>query len=430
MITREDATYRSSFTQSSLNARISCERSHRSPKSPEHSTYFLLQFIHALKKSMPVSLRKRLSHRSSAGSLRRSDSKDRPAASRSTGATTVPSTETADLSTTPPPPLHLTLPQEPEQARTTPSRSLLERYKERSPLGKLPSTPSSTPGHDAKPQGRSAASLEDLGDDELSRLADSPTPMPRSRETQTIDGVEFTMVGSEQKDRRRRSTEPARSRSAASNHDGLGHRRATRSQTRRQERIDSVANAEEAKVEEKDLADDAAGKDEATIRPVTFRARGETEVSLSKIPAKRPTTPASSPAKRIEHEEVAPHTPDQDDTPTKRTSSPDPLAESPISPTSSPIETKRDWTAEDSVVVIPPIYDLTQLAGHQWLSPLSSTSRAADPWGWCKRWTCCKCDGGTIVEQRRCSKLKCGHVRCGRHCRLVEWKDGKRPGRL
>jgi hypothetical protein len=65
--------------------------------------------------------------------------------------------------------------------------------------------------------------------------------------------------------------------------------------------------------------------------------------------------------------------------------------------------------------------------GRVWLSSLASSSRPVEPWFPAKRWTCCQCGpldprglaGLTIVEQRVCSRLECGHVRCGRGCVII-----------
>lgn len=116
-----------------------------------------------------------------------------------------------------------------------------------------------------------------------------------------------------------------------------------------------------------------------------------------------------------------------------------------------------------AIKVHPPIPFPDVPAGYTFCSHLHGTSRPVEPWAWCKRWTCCACgpgdegDGGTfdvaagrpgdgsgrqfvagfaekgegevggnvlfngrgearpavtMAEQRVCSRLGCGHLRC------------------
>lgn len=78
----------------------------------------------------------------------------------------------------------------------------------------------------------------------------------------------------------------------------------------------------------------------------------------------------------------------------------------------------------------------SQLPGYIWLSTHPSSSLPTEPWSWLKRWTCCQCAhqdplgqgraAQTMVEQRVCSRLVCGHLRCARGCRVV--RDGRFEG--
>lgn len=70
------------------------------------------------------------------------------------------------------------------------------------------------------------------------------------------------------------------------------------------------------------------------------------------------------------------------------------------------------------VAVRPPVYDMSK-GLYQWTSDLPSTSRPDRPWEWPKRWTCCRCEATTIVEQKVCSSLSCSHYRCPNDCRMI-----------
>ncbi|KAI7701955.1 hypothetical protein KC353_g15043 [Hortaea werneckii] len=86
----------------------------------------------------------------------------------------------------------------------------------------------------------------------------------------------------------------------------------------------------------------------------------------------------------------------------------------------------RRYTRADTVsplVVLPPRYDPTALPGLQFCSRLPSTSRPKNPWGWARRWTCCRCKGQTVVEQECCAKIDCGHKRCRSNCKLIQHSD-------
>ncbi|CZT25695.1 uncharacterized protein RCC_11364 [Ramularia collo-cygni] len=70
------------------------------------------------------------------------------------------------------------------------------------------------------------------------------------------------------------------------------------------------------------------------------------------------------------------------------------------------------------VAIRPPMYDSTK-GLHQWTSTLPSTSRPDMEWEWPRRWTCCRCEATTIVEQKVCSHLDCGHYRCPLDCQMI-----------
>ncbi|GAB7364343.1 hypothetical protein MBLNU230_g4886t1 [Neophaeotheca triangularis] len=118
--------------------------------------------------------------------------------------------------------------------------------------------------------------------------------------------------------------------------------------------------------------------------------------------------------------------------------SPDPLAlnaspaETPTSNRRSPlkrhrtsksispvVQTQSDAElANNAIVVNPPRINPTAPISELWTSPLNHTSRPITAWGWMKKWTCCTCAAETMVEQKVCAKLDCGHVRCD-ECKLI-----------
>jgi len=83
---------------------------------------------------------------------------------------------------------------------------------------------------------------------------------------------------------------------------------------------------------------------------------------------------------------------------------------------------------ETSPVKVVPLTapSLNVLPGYVWTSKQSSTSRPSEPWGWMKMWTCCQCShldpfragepAQTMIEQKVCSRLLCGHERCHLGC--------------
>ncbi|KAM3416753.1 hypothetical protein BST61_g8345 [Cercospora zeina] len=71
------------------------------------------------------------------------------------------------------------------------------------------------------------------------------------------------------------------------------------------------------------------------------------------------------------------------------------------------------------VVVRPPTYNTNLHAGLQWCEAGKTSSRASAPWEWNPRWTCCKCQATTIVEQKVCANLSCLHDRCPRACEVM-----------
>ncbi|KAK6401447.1 hypothetical protein LTR95_019189, partial [Oleoguttula sp. CCFEE 5521] len=227
---------------------------------------------------MAINIRKRLSKRSTS----RSPGKKPLPPSPKNMPPPVP--DKHDLTDAPPPPQQVVMPQQPEAVRTSPSKSLLERYKNRSPISRIPSlvTPPKT---SPSPPGKAIAFTEEFGevnrtislDDAISPTAHVPNT---SNPSLTIDGVQFDMIsGSGGVDRRSRSAEPPsqpqRTSSVDSGEDTTSdyRRRATRSQTRRQERIDSYASSVESGITktEKKKSGEADKSASAFPRPLAIR---------------------------------------------------------------------------------------------------------------------------------------------------------------
>lgn len=239
----------------------------------------------------------------------------------------------------------------------------------------------------------------------------------------------------------------------------LKSRRKTRSFARRQERADSQ---QDSQVASKDFADRSLG-----------HADLPSGLTIRKNAASRSPSPSSSKSKSADAEKEAISTPlpDSSDLPTSppTTESGDPI-QRPATPTGSDsgspkpaipprspkrdripsvkIDAAQDLIIEDTtsnsrpplskplsptvpkdspVAVRPPLYDASKPALYQWGSDLGSSSRPPSPWMSSKRWTCCQCQGQTIVEQTVCSRLTCVHDRCPSRCRVERSDREKSP---
>ncbi|KAM0693308.1 hypothetical protein Q7P36_006561 [Cladosporium allicinum] len=432
---------------------------------------------------MGPSLRKRLSKRTSEATEVKSGS--------STAANTAlpllaaithlqpPSTSKEDLNITPPPPDDLMMPRTPEKARESPA-SLLERYKERTPIAKAPAMPSPS---EVLSMARSR--IPNFPDNFNENKDLPPTPIyppsgiptataPIKSTIRTVGGVDFQMVNAAQAaadvlQPRSSNTEPAHAAGAESEDDGLlgTRRRLTRSQSKKEERSDSTVGdvsqeTLQANIDATLTADDDNGDgDDDNDYKEAQAADSETPPSrkvVKKKPSSNPSTPTKSRPKvsrftrhltadrKRKEEETISLAPKSPVLPTADDSNPDNL-DNPNSPASSSSSSSSVEFILDSsniaqvgpasppgsnfeplptIRVIPPSVALIDqvLPGLLWASPLSATSRPALPWTWCKRWTCCRCAAGTIVEQSVCSKLACGHHRCGGRCVVKEGRNG------
>jgi hypothetical protein len=84
---------------------------------------------------------------------------------------------------------------------------------------------------------------------------------------------------------------------------------------------------------------------------------------------------------------------------------------------------RRAGSPIQSIRVTPPIH-AAGLPGLVWASPQRDTSRPIWSWYLTKRWICCKCSAHTIVEQRVCARLTCGHHVCGDQCKMINYGHG------
>ena len=390
-----------------------------------------------------------------------------------------PSTSKEDLNITPPPPDDLMMPRTPEKARESPA-SLLERYKERTPIAKAPAMPSPS---EVLSMARSKIPNFPDNFNENKELPPTPTHPPSGIPTatvpikstiRTVGGVDFQMVNTAQAaadvlQPRSSNAEPARAAGAESEDDGLlgTRRRLTRSQSKKEERSDSTVSDVSQETLQANIAatlatdvDNSDGDDDNDYKEAQ-NADSETPPArkvVKKKPSGGPSTPTKSRPKvsrftrhltadrKKKEEETISLAPQSPTLPTADDSNPD-NPDNPNSPASSSSSSSSVGFILDSsniaqigpasppdsnleplptIRVIPPSVALIDqvLPGLLWASPLSASSRPALPWTWCKRWTCCRCAAGTIVEQSVCSKLACGHHRCGGQCVVKEGRNG------
>ena len=221
-------------------------------------------------------------------------------------------------------------------------------------------------------------------------------------------------------------------------------RRATRSQSRRQQRADSTDSIDDAK---------APMKENNLVPPgLTIKKINDMETSRTPSPNAAAGNTARSPG------QAAPTPANSPSTPATALSQPTTTlvvdrtkgkAEYRLSATPDSIDSEKiityyagrrlpqlpaDSDNDDKVVaiptpVIPPLYNVNIRPEHIWTSPLAGSSRPDYPWGWMKKWSCCQCahrdptgrnrPAETMVEQKVCSRVKCKHVRCGMGCRML-----------
>ncbi|KAK3711226.1 hypothetical protein LTR37_009820 [Vermiconidia calcicola] len=347
------------------------------------------------------------------------------------------------LSSTPPPPV------DPKssnisarRSRTvSPPQSLLDRYKNRSARASAPAvSPVKASRADQEYRGKDTAFSENFDmamPGVSSEHAKEPSPNPpepvehgKAKDTRTFKGVEFEMMGKKGK--------AGEAPYETTSNEALAYQpRQTRSQSRRQQRTDSI----DADTDNKDLI-----LNDSPLAPPPLAVKKFSENSRTPSPQASPGIGiALSPG-------LGAPTPGN---------SPRGASESPVSalsqlqstlrqlpPTPSPEPSKTEPTVNFGlrlkpkvpnprslqasicpVPVYPPIPRAAIPPQFVWTSPLGSNSRPADPWGWMKKWTCCQCakldplgrgqPAQTIVEQKVCSRLACSHERCADECKVL-----------
>ena len=358
--------------------------------------------------------------------------------------------ETMDLTQPPPPPPSM-LPREPEKLLSSPSKSLLHRY--RSPASaEMPKHTSRSFRRVAKPSPApsnvtmsSRSKVPSFTEDfEHSKSAAELTAPPRvasstsiSSATHTVGGVEFEMLNSLQPSTghptRSKSAEPARSRSVDKDaEDGetphFRRKRQTRSETR-ETRADSTNGDLDVNIAklQKDTAEPTRPEAEKPRLKSILKKKEKANPLIAtkpKIPRVTRSTTAADSAKN----KYPNTTPDEDTIRLINNSSSSSDSSSDSSDDCDFILDNKTGTAPTSSQQphhpIPPTRVIPTapvgyiLPGLVWCSPLSGTSRPSYPWLWSKRWTCCRCSATTIVEQPVCARLTCGHHRCGKQCKL------------
>ncbi|KAK5127999.1 hypothetical protein LTR85_005116 [Meristemomyces frigidus] len=388
---------------------------------------------------MGYSLRRRLTRRQANEELRAhvsEDDDDSGSSGAETGWTARRFTS-GDLST-PPPPHRSTIRQ------VSPSSSLLDRYKLRAPAAVAPSVSPAKLDHKT---GRNTA-FSEIFDTTITPIATPPATHPGTPVRETPDPIlvrgaaYHTMTGPRDSTEDRRGSvevmpvmETMSSLSIADV--PVSRKRLTRSQSRRDKRQDSAADGvEQEMVDTKDFA--TARKDSSGAAPpgLTLRKNSNAKRPRTPSPDKNKllspgtmvgTTPANSPCNPSTQQLTSfckNGTSTTDDYPSPDAISPDPLGSSSEimeSPSPAPTKTRiREFsTASGAVTVNPPRYDPTRIPLLQWCSSLGTTSRPEQTWGWMKKWTCCHCRAQTMVEQRECARLDCGHTRCHSSCKVI-----------
>ncbi|KAI6886491.1 hypothetical protein KC360_g2434 [Hortaea werneckii] len=350
----------------------------------------------------------------------------------------------SDLSNTPPPGRS-------SIRRVSPSAESIKRYKMRAPVAVGPAVATS----DSKSIygiEREAASSDDLY--QAPNAMDAGLRERESPDSFSDEGFDHVSIA-EAKDAGKQRTNDLETApvevsmrshklEGGSSEQSSERSRVTRSQSRRKERADSAAAGLIS--DSTDTGKQIISKTRATAgydapgdqqlrkssdksRPLVMRK------SEQKSPSTSLHTSANSPS-RLPNEE----SPDASSTHSQRFESvsppgdlrpaaddPGPAKEPTSSPPPSTASKLRELVSRryvrgdimSPVVLLPPRYDPTSPPSHQFCSTLPATSRPKVPWGWMRRWTCCRCKGQTIVEQECCAKIDCGHKRCRINCKLI-----------
>ncbi|KAF2162800.1 hypothetical protein M409DRAFT_26655 [Zasmidium cellare ATCC 36951] len=396
-----------------------------------------------------------------------------------------------DLSDVPPPSPEKIKAVERSTRKVSPSKTLLDRYKNRSttsvtaspPAIKIPASTLRDSTRSPSPKGTTFRPDFNHSPDPLANAADSANGGGKSKgkdkagaevEAPSLPDVPKKSTKGSEMDKLR-NDENVSPMTIVDTSEPKS-RRSTRSITRRQERADSK---QDSNVSTKDFASlslspadvppglniwkSAASRTPSPCSPKSKPAESKQEdASLStwsdvtsparpKTPLpeesfERPSTPPSSdtppeiPPKSPKRcsfsnslkegidNNVAQDTNDTQDAEDTEAANPQPTTKPTLKPTTPLLPTAplSPTTPKDSPVAVrPPLYDASKTPGKQWESDYGSSSRPHSPWMHSKRWTCCVCQGQTIVEQVVCSRLSCVHDRCPSKCR-VEGMDRAR----
>ncbi|KAK3058850.1 hypothetical protein LTR09_000415 [Extremus antarcticus] len=335
-----------------------------------------------------------------------------------------------DMSSTPPPPP----PKSPKEMLTrniSPPQSLLDRYKKRA--AKLPPAGSQA-DFGNQPQQQPIRLVSSFGED--FEVGDSHDPFGNRgsgspTEIKTFDGVQFDMMRAKGK----AGEAPIANISTTA----LKYEpRLTRSQSRRQQRMDSVGN-------EADGQDLTA--DKAHLAPPGIATTSDITTSRTPSPRSTQQTLAEPLTSDLDDFAPTPSTSPQNSHPSRLPTLPftsggimksvlfpgqpspadESLSPEPLTPRPKPQPSRHARSRSvTSLPVIPPArFDVLPLL--VWTSGSPTNSRPAEPWLASKRWACCQCGpldpdnkaAQTIVEQKVCSRLDCGHQRCGRGCTVA-----------
>ncbi|KAK0944780.1 hypothetical protein LTR29_003793 [Friedmanniomyces endolithicus] len=419
-------------------------------------------------------LRKRLIKRQARDDLRSPSTSGGEASPNSNSGTSTPSSEHGspiafgDLSGTPPPPP----PSGDSSIRgASPLRSIMHRYKLRTPAAVAPQVMTGKQQSQSTNDTNTDAGISEEDNDDPAPSASDPNTEPTTTIRENVYTVQI--CGEDRESLTASTTRPTgkRTKSAETSPNAItkageqllgitpAEKRRTRSQERRQQRVDSGAGVQEAEVVEytkpqgmpKGLT---IRKKSAASRTPSLQLDGATEQKIDHAsPGVSPTTSPNFSRPRLQTTQqlinfcrnsasppdgsIVYPSPDhapasaQDDlaiSPCQPAPSPDPLH-----PTSAnfnfqfpPPNNPTDNNA--TVRVDPPRYDPTLLPAYQWTSYSDATSRPENPWSATKRWTCCYCHAVTIVEQGNCARLGCSHVRCAEGCVVLRGQGGEVKG--
>jgi hypothetical protein len=347
-----------------------------------------------------------------------------------------------NMASTPPP----TPPRKPEKLRCSPSKSLLHRYKGRAANGdassaslssKKVATTSPIPnGVTTRSRSRIPSFTENFEHSKSAVELTSPSRVASASSVtstiRTISGVDIEMMTPSRPSPglpiRSKSVEPTRMRFLEED-DGVGdsllyrRKRETRSETRAVRSDSTIGDLDGTATKlQKPSPEPASPSKVSPHAQATLKKKNNDPLTVSrpKIPrvdrntaadSSRNITPTKSSIRSVDSSSDSS---DSDDSSCEFI-----LEHGDGIPRNSPQDPEQEIRP---TTVLPPLYIPSVLPGLLWASPMSGSSRPDRPWQWCKRWTCCRCSATTIVEQRVCAKLTCGHHRCGDKCKLSKVK--------